>query len=163
MDELEALIGKSVNEIDLEILTALESIGFKVGVLQYRYKNCGVRYPSDSFKLAFIDYSNLISFENLFDFDKLFIIWHFNDIITDLEIYDVSDDMDFLKSDYDLIKSKIDNGEAHDIRMGDTDFLGAKRVNETVLINDKKTNKRDFVLKKKYLQKILNQIVFKSF
>lgn len=160
MDELEALIGKSVNDIDSEILTALESVGFKVAVLAYRYKNCGVRYPSDSFKLAEIDYNDLISFDNLLSFEKLFIFWHFNDIITDFEIYDISDDMNILKKDYDLIKAKIDNGHAHDIRSGDTEFLGAKRLNETISINGRKANKREFVLKKKYLQRILNQISF---
>ena len=163
MDELEALIGKSVNDIDSDILKALESVGFKVGVLEYKYKNCGVRYPSDSFKLVNIDFNDLISFNDLFGFEKLFIFWHFNDVITDFEIYDITSEIDVLKRDYGLIEMKILNGEAHNIRSGDTEFLGAKRLNETVLINGRKANKREFVLKKKYLQKILNQIVYGSF
>lgn len=160
MDELEALIGKSVSEIDSKMLAGLESIGFKVGVLEYKYKNCGVRYPADSFRLSDIDFNDLISFEKLFDFEKLFIFWHFNDVITDFEIYDITSDIDILKKDYGLIKAKIDDGEAHNIRSGDTELLAAKRLDDTIPINGRKANRREFVLKKKYLQKMLNQISF---
>ena len=158
MDELERLIGKSVFEINSEIIESLEGINFKVAILEYKYKNCGVRYPASPLKLAPIDYSDVISFEKLIYFDKLFIFWHFNDIITDLEIFDISLDLNSLKSDYELIMDKIKNGQAHEIRQGDTKFLAAKRLEETVFVNDKKVNKREFVLKKTYLQKILKEI-----
>ena len=41
MDDLESLIGKSINEIDSEIIKAIESINIKVAILEYTYKNCG--------------------------------------------------------------------------------------------------------------------------
>jgi hypothetical protein len=160
MDELESLIGKSIFEIDSEIIKNLESINFKVAVLEYKYKNCGVRYPVNQLKLALIDYTNVITFDELINFDKIFIFWHFKEQITDLEIFDISSDLNNIKSDYDLIVSKIKNGQAHNIRQGDTKFLAAKRLDETVFINDKKVNKREFVLKKTYLQKILKEIKF---
>ena len=158
MDELESLIGKSIFEIDSEIIKALESVNFKVAILEYKYKNCGVRYPPSPLKLAPIDYDDIIAFDELINFEKIFIFWYFNEIITDLEIFDISLDLRNLKSDYELIAGKIKNGKTHEIRQGDTKFLAAKRMYETVIINDKKVNKREFVLKKSYLQKILNQI-----
>lgn len=160
MDELENLIGKSVFEINSEIINSLESINFKVAVLEYKYKNCGIRYPANPLKLTLIDYTNVITFDELINFDKIFIFWHFKDQITDLEIFDISSDLNNLKSDYDLIVSKIKNGQAHNIRQGDTKFLAAKRLDETVFIDGKKVNKREFVLKKSYLQKILKEIRF---
>ena len=160
MDELESLIGKSIFEIDSEIIKNLESINFKVAVLEYKYKNCGVRYHVNPLKLALIDYKNVITFDELINFDKIFTFWHFKEQITDLEIFDISLDLNNIKSDYDLIVSKIKNGQAHNIRQGDTKFLAAKRLDETVFINDKKVNKREFVLKKTYLQKILKEIKF---
>ena len=158
MDVLESLIGKSIFEIDSEIKKSLESLNFKVAVLEYKYKNCGARYPADSFKLASIDYDKVITFDELINFNKIFIFWYFNNIVTDLEIFDITFDLDNLKYDYDLILSKITNGQAHNIRQGDTKFLAAKRLNEYVFINNKKVNKREFVLKKSYLQKILKEM-----
>ena len=158
MDELEDFIGKQVTEISSDILTSFESIGVKAAVLEYKYKNCGVRYPSASLKLADIDYNNVISFDDLFNFDKIFIFWHFNGTVTDLEIFDITSDRDLLKKDYDLILSKIVNDEASLIRAGDTRLLAAERLNEEVFLNDRKVNMRVFVLKKYYLQKILNEL-----
>lgn len=158
MDGLENLIGKSVFEIDSEIINSLESLNFKTAILEYKYKNCGVRYPANPLKLAPVDYDDVIRFDELINFDKLFIFWHFNETITDLEIFDITFDLDKLKSDYDLILGKIQNNQAHEIRQGDTKFLAAKRLDEVVLIDNKRVNKRHFVLKKTYLQKILKEI-----
>lgn len=160
MDELESLIGKNVCEIDSEIIESLESIDFKVAILEYKYKNCGQRYPIHPFKLNIIDYNNVISFDELIYFRKIFIFWHFQGQITDIEVFDITSDLDNLKSDYDLIVDKIRKDDACNLRQGDTKFLAAKRLNETLVLNDKKVNKRDFVLKKSYLQKILNEIKF---
>ena len=158
MDELEDFIGKAITEISSDTLTSFESIGVKAAVLEYKYKNCGVRYPSASLKLADIDYNNVISFDDLFNFDKIFIFWHFNGTVTDLEIFDITLDRDLLKKDYDLILSKIMNGEASLIRAGDTRLLAAERLNEELFLNGLKVNKRAFVLKKYYLQKIINEL-----
>ncbi|WP_407414562.1 hypothetical protein [Methanobrevibacter sp.] len=160
MDELESLIGKSISEIDEEIIKSLKSIDFKVAILEYKYKNCGQRYPIHPFKLDIIDYNNVISFDELIYFRKIFIFWHFKGQITDIEVFDITSDLDKLKADYDLIVSKIENNEAFNLRQGDTKYLAAKRLNETLVLNDKKVNKREFVLKKSYLQKILNEIKF---
>jgi hypothetical protein len=65
--------------------------------------------------------------------------------------------------DYYYIKKTIDNGEAHKLREGDTRYLGASRLSEKVPQpnNERLANKREFVLKKRYLQKIINEIDLK--
>ena len=158
MDELESLVGKSIFDIDRDIVDALESINIKVAVLEYKYKNCGMRYPIETLKLADIDYGDVISFDDLIDFEKIFIFWHFNNQITDLELFNITDDLDNIKNDYLLITKKIENNQSSNIRQGDTKFLAAKRLNETVEVNNKSVNKREFVFTKRYLQKILNDI-----
>ena len=158
MDELESLVGKSIFDIDRDIVDALESINIKVAVLEYKYKNCGMRYPIETLKLADIDYGDVISFDDLIDFEKIFIFWHFNNQITDLELFNITDDLDYIKNDYLLITKKIENNQSSNIRQGDTKFLAAKRLNETVEVNNKSVNKREFVFTKRYLQKILNDI-----
>ena len=158
MDELESLVGKSIFDIDRDIVDALESINIKVAVLEYKYKNCGMRYPIETLNLAPIDYSEVISFDDLINFEKIFIFWHFNNQITDLELFNITDDLDNIKNDYLLITKKIENNQSSNIRQGDTKFLAAKRLNKTVEVNNKSVNKREFVFTKRYLQKILNDI-----
>ena len=158
MDSFEALIGKNINEVVLN-----ESTTFFIAPLEYFYKNCGKRYPASKFKLDDLDYFNLIEFYELFKYESILIIWYCNDIITDLELYYLSNDFDVLFGDYYIIKKAIDRGEAHKLREGDTKYLGASRLSEKVAQpnSDKLANKRELVLKKKYLQKILNELGFK--
>ena len=162
MNRLEGLIGKSVDEIDCEIITSLNEINIKAAILEYKYQNCGRRYPSSHFKLAPIDYNNIIDFKELIYFTKICIIWYYNGIITDLEFFDITDDMNQIKKDYDYIRAMIENNKAHELRLGDTKILAAYRSNEEIILsNDKKTVKRAFVFKKIYLKKILNEIPVK--
>lgn len=158
MDSFEALIGNNINEVTLN-----ESHDFFLAPLQYSNKLCGKRYPSSKYKLADIDYFNLISFSELFKKESILIIWHNEEgIITDLEIYYLSNDFDVLFNDYYIIKKAIDNGEVHNLTEGDTKYLGASRLDEKVCQpnNDRLANKREFVLKKKYLQKIINEMSY---
>ena len=159
MDSFEALIGKNINEVVLN-----ESATFFVAPLEYFYKNCGMRYPASKLKLADLDYFDFISFSELFRFESILIVWHDSTgLITDLEHYFLSNDFDVLFKDYYYIKKAIDNGEAHKLREGDTKYLGASRLNDKVAQpnSDILANKRELVLKKKYLQKILNEIRFR--
>lgn len=156
MDSFEQLIGKNIDEVDLN-----ESTTFFIAPLEYNTKLCGRRYPASKFKIADIDYFDLISFSQLFKKEAILFIWYTCEgIITDLEVYYLSNDFDVLFRDYYYIKKAIDNGEAHRLREGDTKYLGASRINEKVPQpnSEKLANKREFVLKKKYLQKIINEI-----
>lgn len=156
MDSFEALIGRNIDEVTLN-----ESKTFFIAPLKYSTKVCGRRYPSDKFKIADLDYFDLISFSQLFEKESILIVWYNETgLITDLEIYYLSNDFDILFEDYCIIKNAIDNGNAHILREGDTRFLGASRLDEKVPQpkSDKLANKREFVLKKKYLEKIINEI-----
>ena len=156
MDSFEALIGKDINEVTLN-----ESTTFFIAPLKYSTKLCGKRYPSTKLKIADLDYFNLISFSELFKKEAILIIWYNEDnIITDLEIYYISNDFDILFMDYYKIKKAIDEGHAHNLTKGDTRYLGASRLDEKVPQpnSDRLANKRELVLKKKYLQKIINEI-----
>ena len=158
MDSFEALIGKNINDVVLN-----ESTTFFVAPVEYFYKNCGKRYPASKFKLADLNYFDPIDFTDLFKFESILIVWYCNEVITDLELYYLSNDFDVLFMDYYRIKKAIDNGNAHKMREGDTKYLGASRLNEKVPQpnSDKLANKRELVLKKKYLQKMLNEMGFK--
>ena len=123
-----------------------------------------MRYPASKFRMADLDYFDLIDFSDLFRYESILIIWHDQTgLITDLELYYLSNDFDVLFEDYYYIKKAIDNGEAHKLREGDTKYLGASRLSDKVSQpnSDKLANKREFVLKKKYLQKILNEMNLK--
>jgi hypothetical protein len=159
MDSFEQLIGENIDSVVLN-----ESENFFLAPLEYNTKHCGRRYPSSKFKIADIDYFNLIDFSELFRKEAILIIWYTCDgVITDIEIYYLSNDFDILFKDYYFIKKAIDNGEAHRLREGDTKYLGASRLDEKVAQpnSDRLANKREFVLKKKYLQKIINELNFK--
>ena len=159
MDSFETLIGKNIKDVVLN-----ESETFFVAPLEYFYKNCGIRYPASKLKLADLDYFDFISFSELFRYESILIVWHDSTgLITDLEHYFLSNDFDILFKDYYYIKKAIDNGEAHKLREGDTKYLGASRLNDKVAQpnSDILANKRELVLKKKYLQKILNEIRFR--
>lgn len=160
MDSFDELIGKNINEMDLD-----ESSDFILAPLGYFTRHCGRKYPVSKFKLADLDYFNLISFSQLFKKEAIFIVWYNEEgIVTDLEIYYLSNDFDILFRDYYYIKKAIDDGEAHRIREGDTNYLGASRLDEKVAQpnSDILANKRELVLKKKYLQKIINEISYCS-
>ena len=143
--DCEKFIGMNVDDISLP-----DSDEFIIANISYKYKNCGKRYPVDKLKLALIDFDNLISFKDLFSKHKLLILWNYNSIITDLEVYNLVDDFDLLYNDY----LKIRNSSFDNLREGDTRYLGAGRIDN---------NKRCFVLRKGYLEKILSEIQIKIY
>lgn len=159
MDSFEELIGLKVDEVDLD-----ESDDF-IFFAGYKYKNCGQRYPASKLKLADLNYFDFIEFSDLFKSEAIFIIWYDEGsrVITDLEIYYLSNDFNVLFKDYYHILSAIRDGMAHKLREGDTRYLGASRLTEKVRQpnSDVFANRRELVLKKKYLQKILNEISVK--
>lgn len=159
MDSFEELIGRRIDEVDLK-----ESSTFFVAPLKYLYKNCGRRYPASKFKLADLDYFDPIEFTELFRYESILIIWYGEDgIITDLELYYLSSDFDVLFEDYYYIKKAIENGKAHELTEGDTRYLGAARLDGKVAQPNsyRLANKRELVLRKKYLQKIISELGFK--
>lgn len=143
--DCEKFIGMNVGDVKLP-----ESDEYIIANISYKYKNCGKRYPTDKLKLEPIDLDNLISFEDLFLKHKLLIFWNYNSIVTDLEVYNLVNDFDLLYDDYLTIK----NSSFETLREGDTRYLGAGLL---------KNNKRCFVLRKGYLEKILSEMQSNSF
>lgn len=45
--------------------------------------------------------------------------------ITDYQLYDMTQDENIFKNDFEIIKSKVKEGLAHEISEGDTSYLGA--------------------------------------
>lgn len=136
----------------------LDDNSIKVGVLEYGIKHCGKRYPKEKLFLEKINYNNLINFNELFNFNKLLIFWYKDYIITDIEIYDIELDLTILKEDYNFIKHMIQTKEARLISEGDTQYLGAALSRGKTKISNKNVRNREFVLKKKYLQVIINEL-----
>lgn len=133
----------------------------RVAVLEYGSKRCGKRYPQEKIFLADIDFNDIISFDELIDFEKLLIFWYNDDhIITDIEIYDITPDLDILKDDYEVIRDMIETGRAHLISEGDTQYLGAGLIGgkSEAPNSDRLARNRAFVFKKKYLQKIIREL-----
>ena len=159
MDSFEEIIGLKIDEVDLD---ESDDFIFPVG---YKFKNCGQRYPASKLKLHDLDYFDFVDFSDLFKFDAIFLIWYDTEsrLITDLEIYHLSNDFDVLFRDYYRILSAIRDGTAHELREGDTKYLGASRVGGKVSQpnSDALADRRELVLKKRYLQKILNEVSVK--
>lgn len=127
-------------------------------LLEYNVKVCGRKISRDKLVLDKINYFNPISFKKLLPHSRLFILWYDkNKIITDLEIFDISLELDQLKKDYDYIIEEINNGDAHLLREGDTEFLGASLANgkSEQPFSNKLARNRNFCLKKKYLDFII--------
>ena len=64
---------------------------------------------------------------------KMLIIWYEYDsnkeakdfLITDYQLYDMSNDFEIFNNDFEIIKSKVLEGKAHELSEGDTSYLGA--------------------------------------
>ena len=78
------------------------------------------------------------------------------------------EDINQIKKDWELIKTKVLEGKAHLISGGDTEFLEASTTgskNQKLLTqpnNAKKAKPRRFALKPRYMTSVLNQIYFNN-
>ena len=74
------------------------------------------------------EYSKLISKNR-----NILFIWYLyekdKDIgdfkITNYQLYDMSQDEEIFRNDFNIIKEKVKNGLAHELSEGDTSYLGA--------------------------------------
>ncbi|MDO5849513.1 MAG: hypothetical protein Q4P18_08250 [Methanobrevibacter sp.] len=166
LNGIEDLIGLNLDDLEKPYNQAIEEMlgcsdgSIKIAVLEYGVKNCGKRFPREKLFLDKIDFFDIVSFDKLIYFQKLFICWHNNGIVTDVEIYDIGSDLDVLKKDYDFIKDMIDSGKAYLISEGDTEYLGAALTSGKSKSpnSDRLARNRSFVFKKKYLQVIINEL-----
>ena len=158
LDKSEEFINSSLSSSYSSIKELSKQTDVPIAILEYGWKNCGKAFPREKFIVSPIDYNDLTDFNELFPKEEILIFWHVNDVITDLELYSL--DLNVLKEDYNAIKNKVKNGEAHLIAEGDTKYLGASLSNgkSSQPYSSKLARNRNFALKKKYLQHILDEI-----
>ena len=114
------------------------NLGVELKVSGYVKNKNGTISAKERLVLGKIDYHSIIDEEFnfshlLFKSKKILIIWYEYDrekeyqdfIITDFQLYDMTGDSLIIKNDFELIKQKVLDGEAHLLSEGDTSYLGA--------------------------------------
>lgn len=155
------------------------NLGVELKVIGYIRNKNGTISAKERLVLSKINYNDIISEE--FDFSKLIfknkkilIIWYEYDYtksikdfaITNFQLYDMSSDELIIKNDYEIIKEKIIDGNAHLLSEGDTSFLGAcvKAINGEQKVPQPNSEflakPRAFSLKNSYLTGILRNLGF---
>lgn len=113
-------------------------LGIELKVSGYIRNKNGTISAKERLVLGMINYNEIVKDD--FEFSKLFlknkkilIIWYEYDkekspenfVITDFQLYDLSGDELIIKNDYNIIRHKVIEGEAHLLSEGDTSYLGA--------------------------------------
>ncbi|MBR3112834.1 MAG: hypothetical protein IKH29_03870 [Methanobrevibacter sp.] len=115
-----------------------EELDIELKVTGYvKNKNGSVR-AKERLVLSKINYNEIITetFESshvLGKCKKMLIIWYEYDstkeakdfLITDFQLYDMTDDFEIFNNDFEIIKRKVLDGRAHELSEGDTSYLGA--------------------------------------
>lgn len=154
-----------------------DNIGIELKVSGYVLTKKGEKRAKERLVLSKIDYDKII--EEEFEFSKLIsknkkilIIWYHYEkgknpadfLITDYQLYDMEQDIDIIKNDFERIKNKIDAGNAHELSESDTSFLGACTKARTSKDRTRQPNSeilakpRAFSLKQGYINGILSNL-----
>ena len=158
-----------------------KELGIELKVSGFLRRKNGQIVAKERLVLSKIDFFKILkeSFEFskfIFKNKKILIVWYEYDKdlqysemeIKKVQLYDMSNDMDFIERDYNIIKQKIFKGEAHLISEGDTDLLGActKAADSSVTTDQPnsstKAKPRAYSLKQSYLTGVLNNIKTKA-
>ena len=158
-----------------------EELGVELKVTGYIKNTKGYR-AKERLSLSMIDYETIVfeeySFSKLLFKNKcLLMIWYEYEqgkdkgdfVMTHYNLYDMSQDEEIFKNDFNIIKNKVLEGKAHLLSEGDTSYLGAatkggaqskprKQPNSDVLAKP-----RAFSLKNSYLTGIFRNISDNSF
>lgn len=151
-----------------------DEIGVELKVSGYKISKTGKISAKERISLSKIDYNSIINEE--FNYSKLIlknskilIIWYLYEkgkdigdfVITDYQLYEMKNDEEVFKNDFNIIKTKVLEGKAHELSEGDTSYLGActKSAKSTDRTNqpfsDIPAKPRAFSLKNSYLTGIL--------
>lgn len=158
-----------------------EDLGIELKVSGYVKNKDGSLRAKERIKLSKIDYNNIVNetYESshlLGKCKEMLIIWYhyipktdYGDFkITDFQIYDMSQDEDVFKHDFELIKEKVINGKAHELSEGDTSYLGACTSGATSAdrttqpFSDIAPKPRAYSLKNAYMTGILRELKEKT-
>ncbi|WP_409200031.1 MutH/Sau3AI family endonuclease [Methanobrevibacter sp. DSM 116169] len=152
-----------------------DNLGVELKVSGYTINSKG-KVAKERISLSMIDYHEIINED--FEFSKLIfknkkilIIWYHYERdkpyseyeITDYQLYDMSKDLEIIKNDFEQIKGKVVDGDAHLISEGDTELLGActksstSKVRRTQPNSSEPAKPRAFSLKHSYIKKIFNE------
>lgn len=158
-------------------------LGIELKVAGFKKNKNDTISAKERLVLSKIDYCKMIEEEFefsklLFKNKKLLIIWYEYDYdnkdnygdfeIKYYQIYDMEIDEDIFKNDFNTIKNKVLNGEAHLLSEGDTSYLGActKGTKGTDIAKQPKSSipakPRAYSLKNGYMTGILRSIDFES-
>lgn len=154
-----------------------EELGIELKVTGY-IKNSNGYKAKERLSLSMIDYEKIIfeeySFSKLlFKNKRLLMIWYEYEkgkdksdfVITHYNLYDMSQDEEVFKNDFNLIKQKVVDGKAHLLSEGDTSYLGActkggaqskprKQPNSDILAKP-----RAFSLKNAYMTGVFHRLL----
>lgn len=158
-------------------------LGIELKVAGFKKNKNDTISAKERLVLSKIDYCKMIEEEFefsklLFKNKKLLIIWYEYDYdnkdnygdfeIKYYQLYDMEIDEDVFKNDFNIIKNKVLNGEAHLLSEGDTSYLGActKGAKGTDIAKQPKSpipaKPRAYSLKNGYMTGILRSIDFES-
>ena len=154
-----------------------DEIGVELKVTGYVKSKTGKLRAKERVSLSKIDYFNIINEEYQFSKlisknKKILFIWYLYEkgkdigdfVITDYQLYDMSQDEEVFKNDFKLIQEKVKKGLAHELSEGDTSYLGACTKAATSDIRTKQPNShilakpRAYSLKNAYMTGILRSI-----
>lgn len=115
-----------------------EELGIELKVTGYTKNKNGTKSAKERLVLSKIDFNSIVNetFESshvLNKCNKMLIIWYEYDkkkepedfLITDFQLYDMTKDKRIFENDFKIIKNKVLDGKAHELREGDTSYLGA--------------------------------------
>ena len=153
-----------------------EELNIELKVTGYVKNKNGSLRAKERLVLSKINFNEIVNetFESSHLFgkcEKMLIIWYEYDkekevkdfIITDFQLYDMSNDFEIFNNDFEIIKSKVQNGKAHELSEGDTSYLGActkartSQDRTTQPFSDILSKPRAFSLKNAYMTGILRE------
>ena len=154
-----------------------DKIGVELKVTGYKKNKKGEKSAKERVSLSKIDFNKIIDEEYeysklIYKNKKILFIWYFYEkgkdigdfLITDYQLYDMSQDEETIKNDFYIIKQKVKDGRAHELSEGDTSYLGACTKARTSKDRTTQPNSeinakpRAYSLKNSYMTGILNSI-----
>ena len=154
-----------------------DKIGVELKVTGYKKNKKGKKSAKERVSLSKIDFNKIVNEEYeysklIYKNKKILFIWYFYEkgkdigdfLITDYQLYDMSQDEETIKNDFYIIKQKVKDGRAHELSESDTSYLGACTKARTSKDRTTQPNStipakpRAYSLKNSYMTGILNSI-----
>ena len=153
-----------------------DELGIELKVSGYVKNKNGSLRAKERLVLSKIDFNKIVNetFEDshvLGKCGKMLIIWYEYDstkeakdfTITNFQLYDMTQDKEIFKNDFNIIRQKVLDGKAHELSEGDTSYLGActkartSKDRTTQPFSDIPSKPRAFSLKNAYMTGVLMQ------